>query len=199
MTHLRTAACCVLIALAGCASGVSPRTSYYTLAAETAPTSSPPGASTTVRISVGRAAIPEMVDRPQMVVRSASNQVEISDFNRWGEPLRDAIPRVVAENLAQKLGPRYTVVAGGMRGAVPEVRILLDVQKLDAALGGGVTLDVLWGVRSAGGARDGRSVIEDRASGSGYAGVAAAYSRALARVAQDIAAAIEAQPNQPEG
>ena len=194
MTHLRTAAYCVLITLAGCASGVSPRTSYYTLSAETAPATTPAACAPT-RISVGRAAIPEMMDRPQIVVRSASNRVEISDFHRWGEPLREAIPRVVAENLAQKLGPRYTVVAGGMRGAAPEVRILLDVQKLEAALGGGVTLDVLWGVRSAGGgARDGRSVIEDRASESGYAGVAAAYSRALARVAQDIAAAIEALP-----
>lgn len=198
MTHLRTAAYCALAALAGCASGVSPHTSYYTLAAERALATSPTAATTT-RVSVGRAAIPEMVDRPQIVVRSASNRVEISDFHRWGEPLRDAIPRVVAENLAQKLGPRYTVVAGGMRGAAPELRILLDVQKLEAALGGGVTLDVLWGVRSAGSARDGRSVIDDRASGSGYADVAAAYSRALARVAQDIAAAIEALPNQPQG
>jgi uncharacterized lipoprotein YmbA len=194
MTHLRTAAYCVLIALVGCASGVSPRTSYYTLSAETMPATTPADSATT-RISVGRAAIPEMMDRPQIVVRSASNRVEISDFHRWGEPLREAIPRVVAENLAQKLGPRYTVVAGGMRGAAPEVRINLDVQKLEAALGGGVTLDVLWGVRSAGGAgRDGRSVIEDRASESGYASVAAAYSRALARVAQDIAAAVEALP-----
>jgi uncharacterized lipoprotein YmbA len=197
MTHLRTAAYCVLIALAGCASGVSPRTSYYTLAAAGAPATGP-AASATTRVSVGRAAIPEMMDRPQIVVRSASNRVDISDFHRWGEPLREAIPRVVAENLAQKLGPRYTVIAGGMRGAAPEMRVILDVQKLEAALGGDVTLDVLWSVRSAGGGmRDGRSVVEDRASESGYAGVAAAYSRALARVAQDIAASIEAPPNQP--
>jgi len=195
MKARRTAACVALIALAGCAGGGSPTTNYYTLSVEADTTRAQPPAAPAVRLSVSRAAIPGVVDRPQIVARVAANRVEIFDFHRWAEPLPEAIPRVIAGNLARELGPRYAVAAGIVPGLPPDVRVALDVQRFEAAIGASVTVDALWSVRPAAGeARAGRSLIEEPVTESGHAGVAAAYSRALARVARELAAAVAAAP-----
>jgi uncharacterized lipoprotein YmbA len=77
------------------------------------------------------------------------------------------------------------------------VRVSLDVQKLEAVRGESVTLQTVWSVRPAKGeVRTGRSSAEERVASNDYAAIAAAYSRALARVARDIGAAIAGlQPN----
>jgi uncharacterized protein len=148
-----------------------------------------------VRVSVSRVAIPGIVDRPQIVARVASNNVEIFDFHRWAEPLQEAIPRVIAGDLSAQLGSGYSVAAGVMPGLPPDLRISVDVQRFEAVMGTGVTVDALWSVRPATGeARTGRSVIEERALEGGHADIAAAYSRALAGVAREIAAAVKAAP-----
>ena len=189
-----------LIALAGCAGTPSPRTNYYLLSVEAPPSHSEPatGAAAATRVSVTRVGIPGIVDRPQIVSRTATNSVEIFDFHRWAEPLPESIPRVVAGNLARQLGPGYAVSASILPGLPPDVRVAVDVQKFEAAMGTGVTVEALWSVRpGAGEARVGRSLIEEPAPEAGHAGVAAAYSRALAAVARDIAAAVSGLPARP--
>jgi hypothetical protein len=180
-------------ALAGCAGTPSPKTSFYSLSVE-APgraESAAPEAAPVMRVSVTRVAIPGVVDRPQIVSRTASNSVEIFDFHRWAEPLQEAIPRVIAGNLARQLGPGYAVSASIMPGLPPDVRVAVDVQKFEAHMGTGVAVEALWSVRAgAGEARLGHSAAEEAAAEAGHAGIAAAYSRALAAVARDIAAAV---------
>jgi uncharacterized protein len=175
-------------ALAGCAAG-SATTSYYALSADAASAAGAPAAEVRT-VSVWQVAIPEMVDRRALVVRTAPNRVEISDLHQWAEPLKFGIARTLAADLAARLGPGYVVVAGQPLGTVPEVRIFVDVQRFEAVAGRGVALEALWSVRPAqGGRRDGRSAAEEPAPAD-HAGIAAAYSRALARVARDIAAAL---------
>ena len=189
-----------LMLLAGCGvTGPSPKTHFYVLSVEAQPARSenPPGPTVAMaaRVSVSRVTIPGTVDRPQLVARTAANSVEIYDFHRWAEPLQEAISRAIAGNLALELGPRYAVAAGVIPGLPPDVRVSLDVQKFEAAIGESVTVDALWNVRRVGSEpRAGRSVIEERVPEGGHAGIAAAYSRALAEVAREIAAAVTAAP-----
>ncbi|HZM45863.1 MAG TPA: PqiC family protein [Burkholderiales bacterium] len=186
-----------LIALAGCGGAPSPKTNFYSLSVEAAPVrpESATGPAAATRVLVTRVAIPGVVDRPQMVSRTASNSVEIHDFHRWAEPLQEAIPRVIAGNLAQQLGPGHAVSTSPLPGLPPDVRIAVDVQKFEATMGTGVAVDVLWSVRpGVGEARVGRSTVEEPAAEAGHAGIAAAYSRALAAVARDIAVAASALP-----
>jgi uncharacterized protein len=196
----RVAALAALLTLAACGGlgGPSPKTHFYTLSVEEPAQAKVAGEAATgkpTRVSVSRVAIPAVVDRPQIVARVESNRVEIFDFHRWAEPLQESIPRVIAGNLALQLGPRYSVAAGVVPGLPPEIRVSLDVQRFEAVMGGGVTIDALWSVRpTAGETRAGRSVVEERTAEGGHAGIAAAYSRALAGVAREIAAAVEATP-----
>ena len=180
--------------LCGCAGG-SVRTSYYTLSPEPGPAAgaAASGAGTrAVGVAVWQVAIPEIADRRQLVVRTSPNRVEISEAHQWAEPLRLGIARALAADLAARLGAGYAVVAGQPLGARPDVRVFLDVQTFEATAGGSVAVEVLWSVRpSRGEAREGRSAASEPAPAD-HAGIAAAYSRALARVARDIAAAVAA-------
>jgi uncharacterized protein len=176
--------------LGGCAAG-SATTSYYTLSAEApAAAGTSPAAGELRTVSVWQVAIPEMVDRRALVVRTSPNRVDISDLHQWAEPLKFGIARALAGDLAAQLGAGYAVVAGQPLGAAPDVRVFVDVQRFEAVAGRGVSLEARWSVRPAQGERrDGRSAVEEPGAAD-HAGIAAAYSRALARVARDIAAAI---------
>ena len=185
----------LVLALAGCAGTPSSKTHYYALSIEAASTAPEQGTPPTpvARVSVTRVGIPGAVDRPQIVSRTAANNVEIFDFHRWAEPLQEAIARVVAGDLARQLGPGYAVSAGALPGAPPDLRVAVDVQRFEAALGTGVTVEALWTVRPGSSeARVGRSAVEEPAAKGGHAGIAAAYSRALATVSREIAAAVSA-------
>jgi uncharacterized lipoprotein YmbA len=187
----------VVLALCGCASS---RTNFYTLSAQQgAPqgalssTSPRPAADAAARIyvSITQVAIPEVADRRQLVVRTAPNRVEISDFHQWAEPLRLGIARALAQDLAGELGAGFVVLLGQSLGVTPGVRVLVDVQKFEAAAGEGVAVEAVWSVRPAKGEpRNGRSAAEERTPTNDHAGIAAAYSRALARVAREIGAAV---------
>src|SRR3954471_15439792 len=103
---------CALLLLAGCISN-APRENFYTLSSEAASSpaisseaSSQPGlaALPDASISVGPVTISEIADRPQLVVRTSPNRVDILEQQRWAQPLKNEVARVVAENLGQLLG-----------------------------------------------------------------------------------------------
>ena len=83
--------------------------------------------------------VPELVDRPQLVVRLGANQVALEEQARWAEPLRGAIARVVAANLAAALGARVV----GQRNGDPDYRVTLDVQRFDSSDEGALIDSVL--------------------------------------------------------
>ena len=64
-------------------------------------------------IAVTSVAVPDLVDRPQIVVRMGPNQVGIGEQARWAEPLKSAIARVVAANLATALNGRVAPQRAG--------------------------------------------------------------------------------------
>lgn len=89
--------------------------------------------------------LPELLDRPQLVIRTHTNQVIFSDQVRWAEPLRQAIPRLMAQELGQRLNSgRVFVQSGNLQRLDPDYRLQLDVQRLDAIAGQGVDVDILW-------------------------------------------------------
>jgi uncharacterized protein len=176
--------------LAGCAG--SPRSDFYTLSAE-APRESVSHGSPVI-VVIGAVTVPELVDRPQIVVRAGTNHVTIDEFARWAEPLKSQIPRVFVADLSQLLNsPRVsTWPIGGDAAAAWRVRI--DVQSFDASLGDTASVDVLWSVLPPGKAPPitGRTIASEPCAGAGYDAVVVAWSRALATVSRAIAAGIRA-------
>ena len=188
-----TVLCLAVELLAGCAT--TPRENFYTLSAGApaegvAERADPIAAS----VAVGPVSLPEVVDRPQLVVRIAANRVAILEQQRWAGPLKTEIARVIAENLGQLLGtPRASADPENVMGDA-DYRVLVDVQAFESVPGEQVAIDVLWSIRrrASGDARIGRSTVRERTGGAGYDAVAGAHSRALANVSRDIAEAVRA-------
>ena len=204
-TGLVTAACClaglaaVATNLAGCASSSDER--FYTLSetsfgearasdAATSATSSavPRGATGPLRIVISAVTVPDLVDRPQIVTRDSANRVNVSERNQWAEPLKSAIGRIVAARLAETLAPARVAAYPQSSIADPDLRITIDVQRLDAIPGGQAVIDALWSVRrsSDGMIRPGRTLATRQVDGVGYEEAVRAWSAALQDVSRDI-------------
>jgi len=177
--------------LAGCVS--TPESRFFTLSTLSAGTNHV-AAPSTLSVVVGPVSVPAAVDRPQIVVSAGPNQVRVDDFNRWASPLQSNISRVVADNLVTMLGtPRVTVFPQTL-SANADYQAAVEVQSFGSALGEAATLDAVWTVRRVkdGKLQMGRTTVREPAPERGYEALAAAHSRAVARLSQDIAGAVRA-------
>lgn len=191
MLPLKRFACLAALACAlGACGGTNLRIDYYALTAPPARTA-PPEAHI-LSVHLGPVSIPEGVDRPQIVMRRDANQVAIEDTHRWGEPLKDAIPRVLSDALASELSTPRVLTSRQSASLDFDYRVAIDVQHFDSSATEAHE-DVIWTIRTRGNApaRVGRTVVTQAAAG-GFDSLAAAHSRALAAVARDIAQAIHA-------
>lgn len=192
MTRIRTLFCVALtLVLGACAS--SPPVQYFSLDdGQPRDVGSPSG----LRVAVTQVDLPEAVDRPQLVIRTAGYQLRLDDQYEWVEPLRRQIPRVIARDLGEALDSGR-VVALEMDGQDFDLdfKVMLDVQRLEVTSGQGVDLDVVWRVEP----RDGKSFIgrsvvrqpiETTREPGDYQALVAAERCAFQRVAAQIASAI---------
>jgi len=183
---------CVLSAVWGCGGSVPSR--FYTLDSTAHPDGTPAADYT---VAVGPVSVPSAVDRPQFVVQEAPNRAAIDEFNRWAAPLDESIARVVAGDLAALLGtPR--VVRAPPANFDPDFRVALSIQRFESVPGESALIDAVWTVRKSadGKTSSGRTVASEPVQGKGFDALAAAHSRALAKISGDIAAAIRAEAEQ---
>jgi uncharacterized lipoprotein YmbA len=199
MIVLFTVVVCTVAALAaGCAS--TPASRYYTLSSTAGPAGAAPAAATPaaaapapaasgLAVEVGPVLIPAMVDRREIVVSAGANEVRLEEFNRWAAPLQDNLSRVIAENLLAMLGtPRVTVFPQTL-GADADYRVAIDVQRFESVPGTSATVDAVWIVRRTKDGKEarGRTAVREPVQNNSYEALAAAHSRAVARLSQDIA------------
>ena len=173
----------------GC--GSSPKRNFYTLQAPASHAArTAVGDSGQPAIVLGPVTVPDTVDRSQIVVRTSENRLDIRDLNRWAEPLRNEIARVLAADLSHNLGGAAVALQGQETAAgEPDLRLAVDVLRFESVLGDSATIEAAWLLRrSSGTPLRGRSSARERVSGPGYEALAAAHARALAKIAQDIAA-----------
>jgi len=179
----------VAAAAFGC--GTTAPSRFYTLDATAAPAGV---AARADAIMVGPVSVPAAVDRPEFVVQVAPNRVDVDEFNRWASPLGDAIAQAVAGDLVKLLGTPNVTVAPLAKFA-PAYWVTIDVQRFDSTPGQAALVEAVWTVRKTAGGetRSGRTVAQESAQGTGFDALAAAHSRAIAKVSNDIAAAIRAE------
>lgn len=183
---LSMAALLLLAFTSGC--GSSPNATFYTLTALAPESSSTSSASLT--ISVGPVTLPALDDRPQLVIRTADNKVDLLEFHRWAAPLTSELPRMIAQNLSRLLRPARVFVYDQSPFKKAQYRVLMDIQRFEAVPGAGVTIEALWSIRrNADGSvvKAGHSLVHQPVEKPGYSAVVAAYSRALASICGNIA------------
>ena len=178
-------ACLFAVLAAGCS---SPPAKFYTLSAAATPAST----SSKLSIVVGPVAVPPVIDRPQIVVTTGANQVTIDEFNRWASSVQDNLARVVAENLAAILGTARVTQYQSALGVDAEYRVQIDVRNFESAPGKYASLDAVWTVRRLkdGKTETGRTGVREPVDGEGFEALAAAHSRGIAKMSQEIADAV---------
>ncbi|MBC7636850.1 MAG: membrane integrity-associated transporter subunit PqiC [Acetobacteraceae bacterium] len=131
--------------LAGCA---STPLNYYTLAF----VAGVPQSSLPLVIELRRVGVAAYLDRPEIVRSPTAYRLQVSDVERWAEPLGRMLERVFAEDLVQRLPGASVFAESGRISADADRVIELDIQRLDADDAGNVVLVAQLAVR-----RDGRS------------------------------------------
>jgi hypothetical protein len=130
-----------LIALTGC--GTTRPSNFYQLDEPAATRLS--GLERGIAIGVGPVNVPPYLDRPQIVVRGAGHKLELSEFNRWAEPLTDSISRVIIVSLSNKLESTRVYQIPRSNKTIPlEFRVEIDIARFDGMLGGNALLVARW-------------------------------------------------------
>ncbi len=132
-----------------------------------------------------------------MIVRRGENEIEFRDFARWGEPLEQSVARVLREDLLARRAAS-AVQSGAIRPSdVQDVPFDLNVRVLacEGGADGSVIFEAVWQIVST--APNGTIMghgnyrpADLRWTPKSEATLAAALSRAVAGLADEIAAAM---------
>jgi uncharacterized lipoprotein YmbA len=178
--------CLTASVLSGCSR--SPRVAFYTLNSGIRHESidAPEPACS---VEIGPATIPDLYDRPQLVLRSDANRVEILESHRWASPLKSEIPRIIADDLAIMLAPARVSTYPQNAGLDADLRVLIDIRRFDMTPGKGIAFEALWSISRSGELlKRGITLVHEPVSSFGNDALVAACDRALATVSRDIAA-----------
>ncbi len=95
-------------------------------------------------LGIGPVSLAGYLDRPQIVTRPATDKIDLGEFDQWGEPLRDGISRVLAEDLSRQL-PSARIAVFPWRGLdAVRYQVLVDVTRFDGPAGGDTALEARW-------------------------------------------------------
>ena len=183
----RIAAFALSALLAGCTlpSQSFPEVRYYVLAplapAVPAPSATAPGAPD---IGVMPVMLPGYLARPQIVLRDKDGvNIDIHEFDRWGEALSMGISRVMCDNFSAR-----GVSAVALRtGTKVDKKLMLDVRRFDGPLGGDVVLDVMWTLQKDGDVLLSGHVLKSRPAGDSLKTMVDAQSLLLKELADELA------------
>jgi uncharacterized protein len=149
------------------------------------------GAPHQLIIGLGPIKLPEYLDRAEVVTRVTPNRLELSPVDRWAEPLSTDFRQVMAQDLSARLGTQMITFYPWYRTTHVDYQVEIDVYRFERDSQGTATLVAHWQIF------DGTGAIlyatDSTVTETGQPGEpgAAALSRALGSLAQQIASAIQ--------
>ncbi|VVE15390.1 hypothetical protein PCA20602_02855 [Pandoraea capi] len=195
------AAATLALVLAGCA---SPQSTFYTLTDATGTTGTtgaanagattgaiaPAAPAAPYALEVSPVAVPEQVDRPQIVVTRGGGRVDILEESRWSAPLKTELTSTISRDLTQRLGA-MDVYGLPRADGLTVYRVSTSVQRFESVPGEQAALTAVWSVRKV----PGDMVLTCRFAGTelasgGIAGVVSAQRKLVDRLADGIGNAI---------
>ena len=176
----------------GCAlQGTTPPSTYYMLDAVST-TQSVSGLEG-IAFGVGPIAVVDYLDRPQIVTRTMGSEVAVNEEHRWVGPIREAIIRVLVNEIAVQTGSASVYAFPWPPAAPIDMKVLARVGRFDADETGLARLEVQWWLQ-----RDDevlevrRGVYEARALDSTYSARVVALNDVLSQFARAIVTEVAA-------
>ncbi len=144
-------------------------------------------------IGIGPLQLPEFLDRPQIVIRTGANQLQLVDGHRWAEPLADNIVRSLRENLAAILASERILHYPWGRAASVDYQIIIEILRFEGEGYSKAHLEAVWSIQG----RQGKVLQPPRRSQYQLAsrhpdcgGLVQAMSQTLSLICRDIAETI---------
>jgi uncharacterized protein len=196
MTGFRWGLLLLIPLVAGCAE-TRPPPNLHVLSALPRDADSGPGSTAASRgpvVGVEQANVPEYLDRPEIVVRTSANTLELTQGDRWGQRLQGDVTRVIAENLRGLLPSDNVFVLPLRRREPVAMTVAVDITSFERDASGNAVLNAYWTVL------DGQTEAEragararytEPVEGEGVEAIVAAMNRTLAALSRDIAAGIK--------
>jgi uncharacterized protein len=147
-----------------------------------------------ISLGVGPVTLPGYLDRQEIVVRVARNQLILSENDRWAEPLDENVARVLSQNIAFLLRAERINAYPWPIDRKPVYQVEIEMLRFEANAEHQAQLSTRWVVRNTS-MKDSIRYHETRlsrpAQGRSTEASVAALSEALADLSREIAAAIE--------
>lgn len=147
-----------------------------------------------IAIGIGPVELPAYLDRPQIVTRVSENELNLAEFDKWAEPLKDNFSRVLVENLSTLLCADAISIFP-WKGPTPiDYQVEVTVIRMDGNVGGNASLVARWAIFRE---NDRKMLLTRQSSFSrllsseGYKALVSAQSRAIADLSREIAEAIK--------
>jgi len=169
-----------------------------------APAPAGPSALPPLAVAVGPVVVPLPVDQPQWLVHWPDQRLVLLEQALWASPLRDEVRAALRDHLARRWA--------ATDGQPPAWRLALVLSRFDSALGREARLEGRWTLQpgaapSAAGTGAGADpgatplscpLLIREPAGAGLPALADAHRRALARLADQIGAALRRPPGATE-
>lgn len=183
----------VLLSAMVAACGASTPLRYHALA----PGGAAPGPSggAALLVEVLPVTVPERLNRDEVVVNTPGGQPELRGNDRWAAPLADEMRQMVDDALWRRLRAADVYGAPPLPGSagLPQYRLALRVERLDATPGGQAVAEASWTLRRLpqGAQAFCRSAAAERVAGADTAAAVAALGQAASRLAAAVAVSVE--------
>lgn len=200
----------ILMLVSACV-GTSPKENFYTLNSQSYELKQVDEKSQglikslpNVNINIAAVTIMELVDRPQLVIKVAPNQVQILEQQRWAQPLKNEIGRVVAKNLSTLLNTHHvtnyptSIMNTNLADNLIAYKVQLNVQQFESNLGSNAMVTVNYTVRKLSDNHFYSDTITNtqQITGKNYSDLVEAHSKALGTISYEIAKAIISMSSQ---
>ncbi len=138
---------------------------------------------------------PGYLDRQEIVVQSAQNRFEVSENDRWAEPLEENFSRVLSQNLALLLNTDLIIIYPWSPANRPRYQVEIEVLRFEANSDRNGQLSARWSVVES--ADKKVAVVKEsrvirNAKEKSTDGSVAALSEAVGELSREIANAVHA-------
>ncbi len=173
-----------VFALAGCSTSPTPQ--LYSLAIQ-------PGTRARGRprnpSGCQRRPIPKYLGRPQIVRHGGAYQLDVAEFDRWGEPFADMVTRTSWwAILAQRLPKAQVFKADSQTATAAAATLQIDFSRFDPDPDSTIVLAARWTLTTANGVTEDTNRLTVKPASDADADLVAAMSQALGLLADKIAA-----------
>ena len=146
-------------------------------------------------LGIGPIKFPSYLDRQEIVVRTAQNRFDVSEHDRWAEPLQENFSRVLSENLALLLDTDLIIIYPWSPANRPSYQVEIEVLRLEANSERNGQLFARWSILDSANKKVAvvkESRVTRHAKEKSTDGSVAALSEAVGDLSREIATAVSA-------